>query len=138
MQPRPALPRNPYPIMPHRPLALEHQGSPDSKSRQKPCQVPHSVQKRSMSHHPNEIKFPPAWQMSYAPSGTINVVGLNRKGPATTPGLSPLRSQPLILQRGGIWGERVRGISLALDLWLAAFDDASSTLLNPLEMILCK
>jgi hypothetical protein len=29
-------------------------------------------------------------------------VELNRKDPAFTPGLSPLRSQPLILQRGGI------------------------------------
>jgi hypothetical protein len=60
----------------------------------KSCQAPHSVQKPSMSHHPNNIKNPPKWQMSYRPFVTLNVVELNREDPASEPGLSSLRSLP--------------------------------------------
>jgi hypothetical protein len=49
-----------------------------------------------MSHHPNKIKNPAKWRMSYRPFVTLNVVELNREDPASEPGLSPLRSQPLI------------------------------------------
>ena len=53
------------------------------------------------------IKNPARMHLSYAPSCTINVVGLKRKGPASTPGLSPLRSQPLIvvIPQPGVPGE---------------------------------
>src|ERR1035437_7998012 len=54
------------------------------------CQAPHSVQKPSMLHHPDKIKNPAKMHLSYAPSCTINVVGLNRKDPASKPGLSRL------------------------------------------------
>jgi hypothetical protein len=35
-----------------------------------------------MSHHPGKIKNPPKWQMSYDAFAILNVVELNRKGPA--------------------------------------------------------
>jgi hypothetical protein len=44
-----------------------------------------------MSHHPNKIKNPPGWQMSYGPPGILDVVELKRKDPVSIPGLSPLR-----------------------------------------------
>src|ERR1017187_9827062 len=54
---------------------------------QKSCQAPRPVQKPSMLHHPDKIKNPAKMHLSYAPSCTINVVGLNRKDPASKPGL---------------------------------------------------
>jgi hypothetical protein len=62
-----------------------------------------------MSHHPDKIKNPARMHLSYAPFGTLNIVGLGRKDPASNgapgqlagwgrkPGLSPLRSQPPII-----------------------------------------
>jgi hypothetical protein len=63
------------------------------KRPRKSCQAPQSVQKPSMSHHPDKIKNPAKMHLSYAPFGTLNVVELKRKGPASKPGLSLLRSQ---------------------------------------------
>jgi hypothetical protein len=80
--------------MSHRPLAQEHREPPPPKRRQKTCQAPHSVQKPSMSRHPDKIKNPAKMHLSYAPFAILNVVELNREDPATTPGLSPLRTLP--------------------------------------------
>src|ERR1035441_6177880 len=41
-----------------------------------------------MSHHPDRFETSARMHLSYAPFGTLNVVGLNRKGPASKPGLS--------------------------------------------------
>ena len=47
-----------------------------------------------MSRHPDKIKNPAKMHLSYAPFAILNVVELNREDPATTPGLSPLRTLP--------------------------------------------
>src|ERR1017187_10322201 len=73
--------------IPHPALPLRHPRPTAAKRPRKPCQAPHSVQKPSMSHHPDKIKNPAKMHLSYAPSCTINVVGLNRKDPASKPGL---------------------------------------------------
>jgi hypothetical protein len=36
-----------------------------------------------MSHHPDKIKNPARMHLSYAPFGTLKVVGLDRKDPAS-------------------------------------------------------
>src|ERR1035441_2961893 len=74
--------------IPHPALPLRHPRPTAAKRPRKPCQAPHSVQKPSMSHHPDKIKNPAKMHLSYAPSCTINVVGLDRKDPASKPGLS--------------------------------------------------
>ena len=85
----------PYTSLGRRPRLGPPQESRGLKARHKvPPEIlssPSSCAKAAMSHHPHEIKFPPKWQMSYPPFATINVVELIREGPASTPGLSPLR-----------------------------------------------
>ena len=47
-----------------------------------------------MLHHPDKIKNPAKMHLSYAPFGTLNLVGLNRQDPASR-AFRRLRELPL-------------------------------------------